>query len=148
MTYRIEWTRQAQKDLDRLDATLRTRINAAVAELASEPRPPDARPVKSQPGDRDHGGHRDLVGAAAVPPSRDHAQLRDRRWLAPLARRGLGRARRLSRHHDEHSRADQDSRADDGRRASRPPLCDSVTDSGRSSNTVMPSVRFRCARRH
>ncbi|MBX3246703.1 MAG: type II toxin-antitoxin system RelE/ParE family toxin [Myxococcales bacterium] len=50
MTYRIEWTRQAQKDLDRLDATLRTRINAAVAELASEPRPPDARPVKSQPG--------------------------------------------------------------------------------------------------
>lgn len=50
MTYRIEWTKGAAKDRKRLDATMRARIDSAVAALASNPRPRDAVPVKSEPG--------------------------------------------------------------------------------------------------
>lgn len=50
MRYRVEWTKGAAKDRKRLDATMRAHVDAAVAELAENPRPRDARPVISEPG--------------------------------------------------------------------------------------------------
>lgn len=43
MSYSIQWTREATRDIKRLDATLRKRIVRAVEELADHPRPPGCK---------------------------------------------------------------------------------------------------------
>ncbi len=50
--YRIEVRPAASRALRKLDPSARPRIQGAIALLASDPRPPAARPLKGRPGYR------------------------------------------------------------------------------------------------
>ncbi len=49
MSYAIEVTRAAQRDLRRLDPQTRDRVLAAIQLLGIEPRPPAAKPLVERP---------------------------------------------------------------------------------------------------
>lgn len=50
MSYVVEFTKKAQKTLDKLDNSVRRRIAAAVDQLSVNPYPADVEPVKTMPG--------------------------------------------------------------------------------------------------
>jgi mRNA interferase RelE/StbE len=59
--YAIYRTREADKQILRLDKPIRTRVVAAIGALAEEPRPAGCEPVKTQPG-----AHRVRVGPVRI----------------------------------------------------------------------------------
>lgn len=50
MTYKITFTKSAAKELRKLDRPMQKRIEGMVELLATDPRPPACKAVKSRPG--------------------------------------------------------------------------------------------------
>lgn len=50
MTYRIDFTGRARRDLASLDRPARVRVATAIELLGTTPRPPKATPLKGRPG--------------------------------------------------------------------------------------------------
>jgi mRNA interferase RelE/StbE len=59
VTYRVELTKRARRDLQSIQRPTRTRVEAAIRTLGDDPRPPKAKPLVGRPGWRIRiGDHR------------------------------------------------------------------------------------------
>jgi mRNA interferase RelE/StbE len=50
VTYRITWSKQAERHFRKLDKPVGERVSATIDDLAGNPRPPGVEPVVSMPG--------------------------------------------------------------------------------------------------